>query len=296
MSDSHLLNQVCRLSHGRKLGYAEFGNPEGFPVVYCHGFPASRLEGGLIDLAAKNHGARLIAIDRPGYGLSDFHPQRRLLDWPDDVAQLLAHLGVGRFAVLAVSGGGPYGLALLAKLADRIAAASLVCPLGLVFRSDMTQAMRWPARFGFTSAQRTPWLTRLFYGNLLGPYMRRFPSLALSLLTVGMPPADRAIFAQEITKRLVCESIREALRPGVSGALWEFQIYSHPWGFDPAGITAPITLWHGEADATIPLFHSQSLADMMPNAKLHILPEEGHFSLALGQTDKILADLMRATA
>ncbi len=287
---------IYDLRDGRHLGYAEFGNPEGFPVVYCHGFPASRLEGGLIDQAAKNHGARLIAIDRPGYGLSDFKAQRQLLDWPDDVAQLLDHLGVGQFAVLAGSGGGPYSLALLTKLAKRIAAATLVCPLGPVFQSDLAQAMRWPARFGFVSARRAPWLTKLVYGSLLGPFMRAFPSIALSLLTVAIPPADRAILAQGNINQLVCDSIREALRPGMKGALWDFQVYAHPWGFDVSKITVHVVIWHGEADATVPLSHGKTLAGMLANAKLHTLPNEGHFSLAIGQADKIMADLMCAVA
>lgn len=288
-----LTQTICRLSDGRKLGYAEFGDSNGFPVIYCHGFPASRLEGGLIAEAASRNGLRVIAIDRPGYGLSDFQAQRQLLDWPDDIAQLLDHLGIGRFAVLAVSGGGPYGLALLAKLLERIAAASLVCPLGPLFRKDLVQAMHWPARLGFVSAQQVPWLTKLVYGDVFGPFMRAYPSVALSLLTVAIPSADRAILARKEINKVVCDSIREALRPGTKGALRDFHLYSHPWGFDPCDITAPIVIWHGEVDATVPLSHSLALVGMLPNAHLHTLPDEGHFSLPIGQTDRILADLMQ---
>lgn len=284
---------VFRLSDGRHLGYAEFGDPAGFPVVYCHGFPASRLEGGLVAEAARRHAARIIAIDRPGYGLSDWQEQRRLLDWPDDVAELLAFLGVERFAVLGVSGGGPYGLVLLAKLAGRIAAASLVCPLGPVFHEELVKAMHWPARLGFFSARRVPWLNQLFYGRVLGPFMRSQPALALSLLTVSSPSADRAVLAGAGVKKILCESIREGLRPGARGALRDFQIYAHDWGFNPGEIAADVAIWHGEADATVPVSHSRAVAALLPNAQLRILAGEGHFSLPIGQADTILADLMR---
>lgn len=80
------------LSDGRVLGYAQYGDSKGKPVIYCHGFPASRLEGRLIDAAAKRLGARILAIDRPGYGLSEFQLGRRLRDWPADVVALADEL------------------------------------------------------------------------------------------------------------------------------------------------------------------------------------------------------------
>ena len=287
-----VLNQTHLLRDGRRMGYAEFGDSVGFPVIYCHGFPASRLEGALIAEAASRHRARVIAIDRPGYGLSDQQAHRQLLNWPEDVVQLLDHLGIKRFAVLAVSGGGPYGLALSAKLADRISATSLVCPLGPVFRSDLVMAMHWPARLGFFSARHAPWLTKLVYGQILGALLRSNPSFALSLLTVAIPAVDRAILAQDEVNQIICRSIREALRPGWDGALRDFHIYSHDWGFDLSRITSPIVIWHGETDATVPISHSRALVTMLVNAEFRTLLGEGHFSLPIGQAHVILTDLL----
>jgi len=99
---------VLRLNDGRLLGYAEFGDPGGTPVMFFHGFPGSRLEGALGHEAAERAAVRMICIDRPGMGLSTFQPGRRMLDWPADVAALADALGIGRFAVGGVSGGGPY--------------------------------------------------------------------------------------------------------------------------------------------------------------------------------------------
>jgi hypothetical protein len=100
-----------QLDDGRRLGYAEYGDPKGKPMLYCHGLPASRLEAAFCDTAAKQLGIRIVAVDRPGYGLSDFQAQRLMSGWPDDVLQLTGILGIERFAVMGVSGGGPYALA-----------------------------------------------------------------------------------------------------------------------------------------------------------------------------------------
>ena len=117
MSDKTLL-----LRNGRKLAYAEYGDPDGCPVMLFHGNPSSRLSWGLIPGSPFRPHVRLIAPDRPGFGRSDFQPGRRLLDWPDDVCELADALELNRFAVLGVSGGGPATLACAWKIpaaADR---------------------------------------------------------------------------------------------------------------------------------------------------------------------------------
>ncbi|MFN2241868.1 MAG: alpha/beta fold hydrolase, partial [Anaerolineae bacterium] len=78
--------QVILLSSGRRLGFAEYGDPEGEPVLYFHGAPSSRLLHPDEEIT-RSLGARLIILERPGFGLSDFQPGRRLLDWPDDVIE-----------------------------------------------------------------------------------------------------------------------------------------------------------------------------------------------------------------
>lgn len=78
-----------RLSDGCHLGYAEYGDPDGKPVVYFHGGLSSRLDIAFAALFCQTRGIRLLSIDRPGIGLSDFQPNRMLLDWPDDICEHL---------------------------------------------------------------------------------------------------------------------------------------------------------------------------------------------------------------
>jgi hypothetical protein len=102
--------QTVRLRDGRRLGYAEWGDRGGWPLLYFHGWPGSRLEGRLGGEAPRAEGVRVIALDRPGMGLPDYQPGRTLADWPDDVLQLAAALGLERFAVLGFpAAGAPAG-------------------------------------------------------------------------------------------------------------------------------------------------------------------------------------------
>src|SRR5271157_2358409 len=121
-----LTNQEIKLKDGRKLGYTECGNPQGKPVFYFHGTPGSRIECNIFLEAANSIGARIIVADRPGFGLSDFQKGRRILDWPNDVAELADNLGIDRFAILGLSGGGPYAAACAFKIPERLKAVAMV--------------------------------------------------------------------------------------------------------------------------------------------------------------------------
>lgn len=145
--------QVIRLADGRKLGYAEYGDPAGKPLMYFHGLPGSRLEAKLTEPTASRVKARVIGVDRPGYGLSDFKPQRALADWPNDVSELANALGLDRFAVLGVSGGGPYALACARKIPARLSAVGVVGGLGPVYQWWAVRDMRWVSRLGFSLAR-----------------------------------------------------------------------------------------------------------------------------------------------
>src|SRR5262245_24684441 len=101
-------DNVIRLKDGRLLGYAEYGASSGAPVIFFHGMPGARVEGALAHEAAARANVRLIVPDRPGYGLSDFQPRRRIIDWQRDVAELADALSLERFGVGGISGGGPY--------------------------------------------------------------------------------------------------------------------------------------------------------------------------------------------
>ena len=123
-------SQVLRLADGRRIGYAEYGDPEGASVLAIHGTPGSRFMFALTDKAARERGLRIVAPERPGYGLSDYRRKDGLARAADDMSAFADALGLRRFAVIGVSGGGPYAVAAAAAMADRIALLALISPVG----------------------------------------------------------------------------------------------------------------------------------------------------------------------
>lgn len=126
----HAHDTTLQLHDGRTLGYAEYGMRDAKALFYFHGQPGSLLEARFLAEQAKHSGIRLIGIDRPGMGLSRFKAGRRLLDWPDDVAELADSPYIDRFAVVGFSGGGPYALVCAYKIPHSLTACGIISGIG----------------------------------------------------------------------------------------------------------------------------------------------------------------------
>jgi len=279
------------LSDGRRLAYAEYGDPEGKPLFYCHGFPASRFEAALLEPAACKARVRIVAVDRPGCGLSDFQPERLIGDWPRDVLEVADALGIERFAIVGVSGGGPYALACARKIPQRLTAVGVVCGLGPVHESWALRDMLWSRRLVFRLARRTPWLLKLSYVIMLEPVLRRWPSAILSIIARTPVMPDRRVLMHPETRRVLLASIQESVHGGSRGILHELSLYTREWDFRPEEVALTVDLWHGEADPIVPVVHARTLAKQLPRVRPVILPGEGHFSLPINHMERILLAL-----
>jgi pimeloyl-ACP methyl ester carboxylesterase len=279
------------LRDGRALGCAEFGDALGDAVFYFHGVPSSRLEAQHIDPVAAELGARLIAIDRPGYGLSDSKRNRTIVDWPRDVVEVADALGIARFAVLGVSGGGPYALACATKIPDRLTAAGIVCGVAPL---DDLRRYGWTARkrAGCALFRRAPWLASLLYRAAAAPMLRR-PDCALAFMAARCSGPDRQILEHADVSRGFVGMFREAIRQGTKACAMDLRLYCTPWGFDLAGISVPVFLWHGELDKTLPVSMGRHLASVIPNCRARFLPDEGHYSLPIKHMREVLGTLVR---
>ncbi len=283
-------DDVLRLKDGRKLGYAEYGDPTGEPLFFFHGMPGSRLEGQMGAAAAKGLGIRLITSDRPGYGRSDFKPDRSFLDWPDDVLELAAALNIDRFAVAGVSGGGPYAAACAFKIPERLTAAGIISGVGPFDVPDATDGMSRQNRLIFSLARKAPWVIRLPMW-LMGVGTRHFPDRVMSTMLRSLPEPDQTIMARPEIMAIFKEDLAEAGRQGTRGGAWEAVMFARPWGFRLEEITMKVHLWQGEVDVNVPVSMGRYQANAIPNCQATFYPGEGHFAL-VDRMEEILGALV----
>ena len=273
--------QRIRLPDGRWLGYAEYGDPTGRPVLYFHGWPSSRYQAAFVSELARERGLRVLSLDRPGIGLSDPLPGRRFSDWPKDVTAFADAMGLEQFRVLGVSGGGPYTLATCAALGARIDRAAMICgapPLADV--SDRAH-MHWAYRTlaGMKSARRhaVPYIIPLSRW-MIGRGARRAP---MSWMLKSIPARDREALFDKGGWDMVTRSYLEAVRNGPAAMLTEGELYLEPWDFQPEDITVPLRIWHGLDDANLPCEVAKRLAERVPTAEGRWIEGEGHYSIAV---------------
>jgi pimeloyl-ACP methyl ester carboxylesterase len=277
-------DETITLPDGRTLAYAEWGDATGTPVFLFHGSPDSRLfspDTYPTRRKSRDLGARLITVDRPGYGRSDPLPGLTLLGWVDDFARLADGLGLDRFAVTGASGGGPYAMAVGVRMPERVSALGLVStmgpdddvPGGVVDSSPEARAQviatirRDPFAAVEAVAEREKWMVE-------SPEAVADPA--------KWPAAEQWLFADPEIPPLLLLEHAEAARQGVVGSVWDWIARKARWGFSPGDLGVPTFLWHGDRDEIVPLAHFEYLARTIPSVHAVVWAGEGHTGLLQG--------------
>jgi pimeloyl-ACP methyl ester carboxylesterase len=281
------------LEHGRQLGFAEFGVPNGKAIFWFHGTPGARRQiPPEARAAALQRGVRLIGIDRPGVGDSTPHVYPSFTAWAHDVANVADRLGIDRFGLIGLSGGGPYVLACAHAWPLRVVAGAV---LGGVAPARGPEAA--PGGLVSLAATFEP-LYRIFHEpigvmlTLLAWGMRPLAPRAIELFARFSPVSDRAIFARPEMKAIFLDDLLNGSRWGLRAPIYDLLLFSRPWSFRLRDIRVPIRFWHGDNDHLVPLAHAEHQAKLVPDSAAHVRRGESHLgSLAVAEEilDAILA-------
>ena len=264
------------LADGRLLGFDEFGDPDGVPVLYFHGFGSSRVVRHPDDAIATQVGARMIAVDRPGIGLSQRRHNRRITDWPRDVEQLLDALGIDTCAILAWSGGGPYALACGWQSPDRFSVLGLIsCPAPIRDAAGDPDYIWRRHRIISRAADHAPWVVALAMWNW-SRAQKSDPEKQLDDAIAGMVEADREILGDPDLRAVMIANADEMYRQGNGGIYDEALCLARPWGFPLEGVTVPVRLWHGVQDQAVPVDMGRYIELIVPGAIATFYPDEAH--------------------
>jgi pimeloyl-ACP methyl ester carboxylesterase len=268
-----VVDRVVRLRDGRSMGYAQYGSDDGFPIVNAHGGLACRLDVAAANAVAAEADVRLISPDRPGIGLSDPHPGRTVLDWANDVAELLDQIDVDRFAVMGWSMGGQYAAAVGHAMPHRVRRLAIIAGALPLTDPGVFDELPIMDRVLTRMSHRAPWLAAHWFR-----FMRfaagAAPTLYGRLAARELGPADGAVIRNEgfdAFARMSSEALRQP-----SGAVEEYRAWVRPWGFAPEDLTVPVDVWAGTRDELVNPSWPQRLVSRIPDATRNIR-EGGHF-------------------
>jgi pimeloyl-ACP methyl ester carboxylesterase len=199
---------------------------------------------------------------------------------------LAEHLGLTMFSLLGNSGGGPYVAACASVFPERIRTAVIVSGAWQMNLPEARDGMPLPNRLAFWLARRAPTLL----GVLLGSMAKSTPAdmdKERVQLKARVPAADYEAFMVPGRLEAFSACLRDALTHGTKGAALDMGLFMKPFGFEPADVGVPITWFHGERDANVPVALARLAVATLPGAQLVSYPEDAHLSTLCTHIDAI---------
>jgi len=262
---------------GRHIGVYEFGDPSGRPVVALHGTPSCGAGFDWADAPARERRLRVVAPDRPGIGQSDRVPMSSVADYAAEIEALADALGIERFVVLGYSGGGPYALAVAQQLADRVESATIVAGAGEIGAWATWKDLARSDRQLTWLSLHTPVVAKAIL-RLAEVGARLVPTVALWSAEAELPKADREVM-RSLGSREALALFTQALAGSAAGAVDDYALLARPWHLQLGDIRVPVHCWHGTADTSVPIAHTEALLERIPDVRLSTWPGEGHLAL-----------------
>ncbi len=261
---------------GRTIAYTEFGDPNGYPILFAHGMPGSRLEGRFFHHQAKRWGFRVITMGRPGIGLSSFQPNRVLLDYIQDSQRLIDHLGIAEFVQMGWSSGGSRSLAVAYGMKDRVKQCILLSSYTNFAELPDSRLLllktRWPGpALWRLSPKLFEWSVELAI-----KLARIRPGVYLQEERKLVSLHDRELLAQTDLYYLFRQDQIECLQSGGKSIAKDLETEIRDWGFRLHQVTSPVWIYQGAEDPFVPRLFSEHLHQNLANSTWHLLPESGH--------------------
>lgn len=275
--------------NNKRIYFYQFGNLNSIPIFFFHGYPGTGKQALLLRDTHFQDDFCIIAIDRPGYGLSEPQPGLTLKKFATDINDLANYLQIEKFISMGVSGGGPFASAVAFYYPEKVSKVGSVCGVAPVTHENI---------FYLNREQKKIYLLKKILPNIVVKFLveRKFSSFLEELdhlmASDLLSSKDKEIFKIPEVGAFLLESFKEALAKGPAGILADMEILSNPWGFALEEIKVPYFLWHGDNDDIVHFEMSNYMKKRLKNVKLKICAGEGHYSLPYNYKDKILSDLL----
>ncbi|GAS95940.1 alpha/beta hydrolase [Mycolicibacterium canariasense] len=280
------------VSADRQIGFAEFGDPQGRAVFWLHGTPGARRQ---IPAEARAYAEleriRLIGVDRPGIGSSTPHQYPNVLAFAGDLRVIADTLGIDHFAVVGLSGGGPYTLATAAAMPERVVAAGVLGGVAPYVGPDAIGSGLMDLGSRVAPVLEVAGLPiRLVAGTLIR-FLGPVASPALELYARLSPEGDRRLLSRPEFKAMFLDDLLNGSRKQLAAPFADVIAFVRDWGFRLDEVKVPVHWWHGDKDHIVPFDHGRHAVSLLPDATMTVLPGESHLG-GLGRAEEILRTML----
>jgi pimeloyl-ACP methyl ester carboxylesterase/DNA-binding CsgD family transcriptional regulator len=271
-------DQRIQLADGRWLYFSDSGDPHGHPLIFMHGIAGSRYLRHPDDEILMQEGFRLIIPERPGSGDSDPQPDRRVIDWPQDIKALADHLGLQQFSVLGYSAGTCYALAVAAAMPERVLTVHVIAAVPPLADLEDLRAYNPVFRMTLFIARYTPGLLPALM-RVMVKDIRKNVYQYLEKIFADAPEQDREILANPRLRANIATGLRASVQRNEQEIALEVLLTARDWELDLNKISMPVCIWYGEKDPLVSPAGAKKLAKLLPNSELVFVPAAGHYLL-----------------
>lgn len=258
----HASYGALRLPDGRAMAWSEYGSARGLPCILVPDTGSSRLAPGwLLHDSALPAAIRLLAVDRPGIGVSDPIGFGGTEQPAEDLRRMVETLAVGRVAVIGIGQGADDALAFAARypaLVTSVAAVSVRLPgdvsgrRGVLHPFARRHAKSWtgPLASWISTAGKDADLTE---ASTWSRMLERLDVMSAEVLGDRWQEAD----------------FREAVAADSAQINPAWTAPSRPsgpaqWVLDPESVRVPVQMWHGKHETGTTLAAVQAFAADRP--------------------------------
>ena len=263
---------VYKENNGMAVEYWQYGEDNGYPLLYMHGATPMPFSDELAQMIRANH-IRLLTIIRPGYGRSSRMKYKSVCEYVSAMTGLLSWLQLSRFDVLGVSAGAPYAYAIAAQYPDAIGRVHICGGIPLVCYKDIYKMNSAPERFMFTLSKYLP-------AGFLGRYA--VSAMEAMERKAGWPTHQSGESMDSI--------FEDYVKPNWYGIGWSTHMQYRDWGFDAGKISSPVHMYHSKSDKMVPYAIAKASAARLQSCQLHSYEKEDHYS------EKMIGDVIGNTA
>lgn len=236
---------------------------------------------------------RIITIDRPGHGISDFNPTGSILDFAKDAKQLTEHLSIDRFSVAGMSAGAPFALAIAHSFPKSVYKAAIISGFA-PYNKDSKTHLSKEVKTMLDLAKSLPFLLKILL-KIQAKQLTKNPKNALQNFLKIMSEPDQQILKNDSVMGIIETMFREAFRNGSEGVAYEVsKLLVRDWKFNLNEIHIPVAFWQGEKDNNVPYQWAELMKREIQNATLNIFPNEGHL-IIFQHAQEIFTDLKEST-
>lgn len=267
--------QTMTLSDGRELSYDIYGDSDGAPVIFSHGFSDSHVIRNPDDDLTASLGVCWIAADQPGVGGSSPKRGRKMIDWGADMEELADHLGLDTFTAAGHSGGGPHALSVAHKMPDRVSKVTLASPVAPFDEPGVTKMLVMKDLKTIAKLRHLHHLMQWAMRADAKKIQKDIPSYVESV-TDELPSEAQTMLRNPEQEALFEENFRLGYLQDEEG-VYEMTLALWDWGFSPADISQQVEIFYGDADDIISPKMPQYLCDELPECTSHVWTDAGHY-------------------